>query len=73
MTTATARVLSRYRSPEEIAEMIPGMTIAKLSQLRFKGDGPPYYKPTAKTVVYDEAQVIEWLESTARTGTAEVA
>lgn len=59
--------------PEEVCELIPGMTTAKLAQLRFKGEGPPYYKPTAKTVVYDRDECMVWLRSTARTGTAEVA
>lgn len=59
--------------PEEVCELIPGMTTAKLAQLRFKGEGPAYMKPTAKTVVYDRDEVITWLRSTARTGTAEVA
>ncbi|WP_336652372.1 MULTISPECIES: hypothetical protein [unclassified Leucobacter] len=57
--------------PEEVCELIPGMTTAKLSQLRFKGEGPPYYKPTAKTVVYDRDECMVWLRSTARIGTAE--
>ncbi len=59
--------------PEEVCEMIPGMTTAKLAQLRFKGEGPAYMKPTAKTVVYDRDEVMAWLRSTSRTGTAEVA
>ncbi|MGK0715028.1 helix-turn-helix transcriptional regulator [Leucobacter sp. W1153] len=71
MTATTVRVLSQYRSPEDIAEMIPGMTTAKLAQLRFRGEGPRYYKPTQKTVVYDVDDVAAWMESTARTGTAE--
>jgi predicted DNA-binding transcriptional regulator AlpA len=57
----------------DVADMIPGMTPAKLAQLRFKGQGPRYFKPTPKTVVYDESDVLEWLETTAHTGTAEVA
>lgn len=73
VTTTTAQVLSQYRSQEDIAEMIPGMTTAKLAQLRFRGEGPRYYKPTPKTVVYKLEDVEEWMESTARTGTAEVA
>ncbi len=61
----------KYLSPKEAAESIPGLTIAKLSQLRFTASGPRYYKPTPKTVVYAEDDLITWLESTARTGTAE--
>ena len=70
-TPAVAHAARRFLSAEDVAELIPGMTTAKLSQLRFKGEGPRYYKPTPKTVVYSEADCFEWLESTARTGTAE--
>lgn len=63
----------KYISPEEVCEMVPGMTTAKLSQARFKGvGGPPYRKPSAKTVIYELGEVIAWIESTKRTGTAEV-
>lgn len=60
-------------APGEVCKLIPGMTTAKLAQLRFKGAGPRFMKPTAKTVVYDRDDVILWLRSTSRTGTAEVA
>lgn len=63
----------RLIGPEEVCELIPGMTKAKLAQLRFKGEGPVYMKPTAKTVVYDRDEVMSWLRSTSRSGTAEVA
>jgi len=47
------------------------MTRNNLAQLRFKGQGPRYFKPTPRTVLYTEADVVEWIESSARTGTAE--
>lgn len=62
-----------YLSPKEVAERIPGMTVSNLAQLRFKGQGPRYMKPSAKVVVYDWADCVEWLESTKRDGTAEAA
>ncbi|MBK0420386.1 hypothetical protein JD276_15260 [Leucobacter sp. CSA1] len=61
--------MPEYMSPDDVAEMIPGMTVTKLAQLRFKGQGPKYMKPSPKVCVYDRADVIEWLESTKRTGT----
>ena len=76
MSVANPNVSLRARrllSPDEAAECIPGMTVTKLSQLRFTGSGPRYFKPTPKTVVYAEDDLVAWLESTARTGTAEVA
>jgi len=61
----------RYLSPEEVCELIPGMSKGNLAQLRFTGKGPKYRKPTPKTVVYRESEVIEWIENSARTGTTE--
>lgn len=51
-------------SPEAVVARIPGMTKAKLAQLRFQNKGPAYYKPTPKTVVYDLEKVNAWLQST---------
>lgn len=56
--------MGRLITPEEVVQKIPGMTKNKLSQLRFKGQGPNYYKPTPKTVVYDEEVVDAWFETT---------
>lgn len=63
----------RYLSPKGAAESYPGMTVAKLAQLRFKGEGPPFYKPTEKTVLYDADEFEAWILSTRRTGTAKIA
>lgn len=65
------KIASEYIGPEVVAERIPGMTTANLAQLRFKGQGPKFMKPSQRVVVYDWADVIEWLESTKRDGTAE--
>lgn len=62
-----------YLTPEQVCELVPGMTKSNLAQLRFTGRGPKYLKPTARTVVYRELDVIEWLEASERTSTAEVA
>jgi hypothetical protein len=55
-----------YLSPDQVALMVPGLTRGKLAQLRFCGDGPNYRKPTAKTVLYVEDEVIAWIEASAR-------
>lgn len=65
--------MEKYLSPKEVAGLIPGMTVTNLGQLRFTGKGPKFLKPTPRTVVYRERDVIEWLESSERTSTAEVA
>jgi hypothetical protein len=69
--SAVSLAARRYLSPKEVAANIPGMTVAKLSQLRFKGEGPRFFKPTAKTVLYAESDLVDWIESTVRTGTSE--
>lgn len=59
-----------YLTPKQAADIIPGMTTTNLAQLRFTGKGPKFLKPTARTVVYREADVIEWLEASERISTA---
>lgn len=62
----------KYISPETVCEIVPGMTKGALSQLRFMGKGPRYYKPTPKKVVYLEAEVLAWVEASVQSnsGTA---
>jgi len=60
-----------YLSPDEVCTLVPGMTMTKLSQLRVTGRGPRYRKPTPKTVIYLESDVVEWIEATARTRTSD--
>ncbi len=62
--------LTMYLSPDQVCELIPGMTRGHLAQMRYRGDGPKFRKPTAKTVLYLKTEVLEWVESTARTITA---
>ncbi|PJJ62172.1 helix-turn-helix transcriptional regulator [Compostimonas suwonensis] len=61
-----------YLTPDQVCDLVPGMTKSNLSQLRFKGRGPKFLKPTARTVVYRERDVIEWLEASERISTASV-
>jgi len=73
MSTATATDAppTVYLTPDQVCQLVPGMTKNNLSQLRFKGTGPRYYKPTPRVVLYSESDVIAWVENSARTGTAE--
>ena len=61
--------VTKYISSDQVAELT-GISKGSLAQLRFTGKGPRYRKPTPKTVLYVESEVIEWIESTARYGTA---
>lgn len=55
--------LPEYISPAGVADMIPGMTEKHLAQLRHKGGGPIYLKPTPKIVLYRTKDVVDWIES----------
>lgn len=64
-----------YMTPAQVHERWPFLSVSHLAQLRFKGaadrgEGPKFLKPTPKTVVYRERDVIEWLEASERTSTA---
>ncbi|GAA4163833.1 hypothetical protein GCM10022286_24880 [Gryllotalpicola daejeonensis] len=58
-----------FIQPAEVAE-ITGLSIASLAQLRYEGKGPRFYKPTPHHVLYKRAEVIAWLEASARSTTA---
>lgn len=67
----------KYLTPQQVHERWPFLSVGHLAQLRFigaaeKGKGPKFLKPTPRTVVYRERDVIEWLEASERTSTAEV-
>ncbi|WP_323985933.1 helix-turn-helix transcriptional regulator [Microbacterium plantarum] len=56
----------RYLSPEQVCELIPGMTVANLKDLRASGKGPAYFKPTGErghVTLYSEADIICWVEA----------
>lgn len=63
----------KYLSPDQVCKIIPGMTRSGLAQLRFRGEGPRFRKPSPRKVVYELTEVLSWLESTARQGTADEA
>lgn len=62
--------MDKYLSIDQVCELIPGMTRGQLAQLRFTGKGPRYRRPTPKTILYVESECIEWIEDSARYGTA---
>lgn len=67
MAEATKR---KYLSPEQVCDLIPGITKNNLAQMRFKGQGPKFVKPTPRIVVYREDDIFEWLASSERSSTA---
>lgn len=56
----------RYLSPAQVCDLVPGLTVANLQELRKKGLGPKYRKPTGehgKVVIYAESDVRAWVEA----------
>ena len=58
-------MLGDFIQPSEAGELT-GLTVQALAQLRFRGKGPTFYKPTPRTVLYKRSEVIEWIERSAR-------
>jgi predicted DNA-binding transcriptional regulator AlpA len=48
------------------------MTRAAIAQMRYRGDGPTFYRLSAKTILYKRAEVLAWMESRACTRTDDV-
>lgn len=71
MTTVADAAPIVYLTADQVCEIVPGMSKGNLAQLRFKGTGPRYYKPTPRVVLYREDDIVEWIESSVRTGTAD--
>jgi hypothetical protein len=63
----------RYLSPDEVCEVIPGVTRNLLAQMRFRGDGPPFVKPSPKKVAYPSSKLYAWLEDKTQQSTKESA
>ncbi|PPH84893.1 AlpA family transcriptional regulator [Rathayibacter sp. AY1D9] len=65
-----SREARRYLSIDEVCEMVPGVTRANLAQMRFRGIGPRYLRPSPRVIIYDRADIEAWLAASARTSTA---
>ena len=48
------------------AGQIVGLSVAALAQLRYQGEGPVYYRPTPRTVLYRRSDMIAWVEASAQ-------
>lgn len=56
----------RYLSPEQVCDLVPGMTVANLKDLRASGKGPQFSKPTGERghiTLYREDDVVAWVEA----------
>ena len=48
-----------------VCELVPGLTVANLQELRKKGRGPRYSKPTgelSKLILYRRGDVMRWID-----------
>lgn len=55
---------TRYLTPEQVCEIVPGLTRAALGQMRYTGRGPKYLRPGGtRKILYREADVIAWVEA----------
>lgn len=55
------------------ASAITGLSTPALAQLRHRGNGPRFYKPTPRIVLYRKSEVVAWVEASATTRTGALA
>jgi hypothetical protein len=72
MSIATAELDAQvvYMTPENVCEMVPSITKGQLANFRYLGRGGPRYRKLGKKILYLRSEVIEWVEGSARSGTA---
>ena len=59
-----------YMTPANVCELVPSLTTGQLANFRYLGKGGPRYRKLGKKVIYVRAEVIAWVEGSARSGTA---
>lgn len=52
--------------PPREAAVLTGIPLGTLAAMRYEGSGPRYYKPSPRRVLYKKAELIAWIEDTAR-------
>jgi hypothetical protein len=55
----------KFITAAQVCDLIPGMTKSQLAQLRYAGGGPKFFKPTPRLVLYDEADIYDWIDRSA--------
>lgn len=59
--------MTEYMTPEQVCELVPGISEGQLAMMRYRGKGPKYYKPTARKIIYKRSEIIEWVENSQKT------
>lgn len=49
--------------PPEVLALVYGFSLPWLQKKRCEGDGIPFFKPTAKTVLYKKKDVVDYVNS----------
>jgi hypothetical protein len=50
--------MPNYLTPDQVVLMLPDLSRGMLAQMRFRGVGPAYRKPSPKTVLYVKDEVV---------------
>ena len=59
----------KLRAPEAAALL--GLSPSTLAKMRIRGEGPPFLKVGRRALVYDPADLEEWLATRRRTSTSD--
>lgn len=65
--TEQPRLGHTFVTPQEVAEMIPGLTVKKLAEWRYEHRGPRYRK-LGRLVLYAIDELEAWIEASAMEG-----
>lgn len=57
--------MPEFLTIDEVLALVPCMTRANLATMRHNKVGPRFFKPTKRTVLYDKASVMDWVEKSA--------
>lgn len=61
--------MEKLLSPAQVCEIVPGLNVHSLAQMRYLGTGPKFIKPTPRKVVYRLSDVEAWLQANEHTST----
>ncbi len=57
--------MPEFLTIDDVLALVPCMTRDNLATMRHNGIGPQFFKPTARTVLYDKKSVVDWVEQSA--------
>lgn len=57
--------MAEFITIDDVLALVPCMTRANLATMRHNRVGPRFFKPTARTVLYDKKSVMDWVAQSA--------